>query len=250
METLSFWQFYLQALLRTFEFPDNLLGIIAIVFLLIKLIPPKWESFWRESKLNNIYQWAKKYSLHIFAVLILIAVVYAPYGIYKDRVKEINQMLEEHRPILTVEPVFDGNGIDYDEELRIAIFTMQEVITNVGDRPAYQTRCQIAMAPLDEPEKYSKLNEAYHANPIHSGINQIIVQSYQGSYSLRDDWGLIMAYVRIEYSNEPSGGTFYQDEYWIAVTIRFDLGESQFTWPKSEWIELHRPYIEELLQDD
>lgn len=90
METLAWLQYYWQAILKALEFPNNILGIIGIVILLLKLVPPKFENLWRESKMNKYYLWIKKHSLIIFGILVLITLIYAPYGMYQQNQKQMS----------------------------------------------------------------------------------------------------------------------------------------------------------------
>ena len=106
----------------------------------------------------------------------------------------------------------------------------------------------MAIAPLDEPEKYKEVYEESLVNPIYQNIKQIIQFDYKGNYSLRNDQGIVMVYLRMEYSNTKEGELYEPEETWMAVTIRFDIGELQFTTPEEEWIETHRPYVQQLLE--
>ncbi|MFC1971732.1 hypothetical protein ACFLV0_07440 [Chloroflexota bacterium] len=45
--------------------------------------------------MNKGYEWIKKNSLKIFVVIVIFALVYTPYGMYKETQAQMNTVLED-----------------------------------------------------------------------------------------------------------------------------------------------------------
>jgi len=46
------------------------------------------------------------------------------------------------------------------------------------------------------------------------------------------------------------GGNIYSEYLWATIAIRFDKNNIQFEWVKEEWKNLHKPYVQELLDKE
>jgi len=230
----------------------------------------RFKLFWTTSP----YRWS------LLLIILLLWVFNAQYELYKDKVDEmlelenskntqitvleaqatelsiqitelnnrIEELEEDHRPNLTIEPVILDNIVD--EGYRYTEFKVDVVINNIGDRPAHQFKMYVAATPLDTPDKHNEIKEKILGNPIYPNIKQIIQFDYKGNYSLRDDWGIVMVCLRMEYSDTREGELYEPEETWVAVTMRFDIGEFWCITPEPEWIEQHKIYVDKLFQDD
>jgi len=138
------------------------------------------------------YEKVRVISIILFALMVIAGIIRAPYVMYQETQSELQEYIVDHRPRLTIEPMFDGNGVTVYLNEQGAEFGMAHEINNIGALPAFETRIYTAMAPLDKPEEYFLTPVAYQSNAIHNGIPQIIEESYHGQYSIRDQKGLIM----------------------------------------------------------
>ncbi|GEM_PF-5814524 len=265
MENLGLWQFYWQSLLKALEFPNNLLGIIAIIFLAIKIVPTKHIDRWKETSMSKVYERVKGVSLYIFVILIVLSLIYAPYGMYRDSQQEANTRItnltnqinklnsdlivatDQYRPILTLDPAFTLNPM-IDETHSTANVTIKIKVNNIGERPAYQISAVLYAAPLGNPQQAQKYDNIYNNNPVYKGTQNNIVIDHVGYFTKTGNMGTIIFYIYIKWNNSPVGetGKWYHDPYWFLFNIDLQSKTVTLNPPTPELISYFEPYIKDL----
>ena len=213
------------------------------------------------------YQYVKKYSLYAFIFLVVVGLVYAPYGLYKEKMEEMNikysdvqeklieaqgeirLLKQEHRPILTIDTAFKEGTAAVDTNRQLTSFTLKVNFINLGDRAAYQTQVRAFGSPLFEPDKIYVYPDLYLYNPIYAGTDSYAEVDYIGNYSIQNDKGLVLLYFHLKYSDKAENGDWHEDEYWYTPTFGFT--DKKYSMQQiinlNQWINFYRPYVDKIL---
>ncbi len=186
--------------------------------------------------------------LIIFIILMPLSVILTSYNLYQDNQKELNKLSEEHRPILTVDGVFATDKTTaVDKEHQTTKFTLALNFSNLGDRAAYQTKIISFSSPLAQLDKISRYPDLYIANPIYAGTKSFAELDYTGYYTPQGNYGVVLIYINLQYSNQPQNGTWHQDEYWLAPTMDFSINKYTMRSLDLQWVNIYKPYIDKQL---
>ena len=129
--------------------------------------------------------------------------------------------LESGRPNMTI-----GNRIKASTSIRESELDilLKILFRNAGTKPAYQAIFKLGIAPAQEPRAFWSLPNETTANPIDPDTDlefgrdiTLRQKTEQDSYGNRKILGAKewLIYSAIKYSDSPSGGKWYEDEWWF-----------------------------------
>lgn len=212
-----------------------------------KMIWDKFKNFWRSSP----YRWV------VVLLIISIWIFNAQYGLYKEKQNQIldlqnktDMIQEEHRPIIKIDATFK-EGTEVDTSKSATKYTLNVNLVNLGDRAGYQTKVLAFASPIFEPDKIHIYPEFNLINPIFAEDTGYGELAYIGNYSIQGDYGIVLMYIYLKYSNQPDGGTWYEEEFWLTPTIEFNT--KKITMEQNinlaQWIKMYRPYVDNMLSE-
>lgn len=129
--------------------------------------------------------------------------------------------LESGRPKMTL-----GNRIKASTSIRESDMDilLRLLFRNAGTKPAYQVIFKVGVAPAQEPQAFCGLPNETTANPIDPDTDLEYGRDITlRQKSERDNYGTFhivgakewLIYSAIKYSDSPSGGKWYEDEWWF-----------------------------------
>jgi len=216
---MDFFKYIFDLLGTTFFNPDGWLysvfGWLTALWILVIFAMPKLEK-----KMNkSVLVWVKHHRQLILVFLILASIVVSAYTIQ-------NNIDRPNRPLLTLAKSTTVS-ILVDEEQQTTSGNIDFNITNIGGSAAYQTLTRICYAPASKPQNIYQYPDLTGTNPIQpqdmvivpTGITQAFTKSNSTMMVESDTW---YVYYQIKYSDSPTNGKWYSDEYWFA--LEFNTG--------------------------
>jgi hypothetical protein len=217
--------FYWEWLRLSFSMPfaiAEIIGFIAtILFGIIVWKRPIWEG-----KLKNL-PW--QIPLVVLIGGFVVGAIVAPYNIYKDKQNEASnlqiefeQYREQHRPTLVLDT--DNIKVNDNKEEQLVVISMDFIVKNIGDRPAYQTRFRLCAAPAKVPNEIDSISDVNDTNPLYEGLPLRAPFEYTMNYIIQNDKPIVISnalfiYIDLKYSDAANGGNWYEQPFWLA----FDL---------------------------
>lgn len=162
---------------------------------------------------------------------------------------EVEQAKQIFRPILTIDTKIEEGSVIVNEQTQKVEFTLEHAIRNWGNRPAFQTLVRGFTSPLTDTNGIRALQPIKQVNPVlGTSSNDLIHQTYGGSYSLQGKQGQVILYMRLDYSDSPNGGELYEVPYWWVFTINTEDKQASIQSVSQDWINLYSNYADKMFQ--
>jgi hypothetical protein len=239
----SMGAYWLDWFISIFKYPLWIFQVIAFILTLSKFIPDKLYKRWN-NRIKNLINIIKKYALYILLGLVLLGIILAPISMYNNEQNKSQQIYQEHRPILNIEPIGATTGIDINAQSIHTVFYIN--VENRGDRGAYQTLINGFCAPINDPSKIAKSENESLINPIIQGANMTLPFTYSGLYSTIENMAIVLIYIRVKYNNSPEQGIWNQDEFWFSININLSNSQVGIAQVEQKWIDIYKPYVDKI----
>lgn len=214
---MDFIKYVFNLFITAFWNPDNqfysFIGWFTTIYTLVTFGVPKMKHW--EKKISTRL---KQYRVLILGVLIFISLVLSAYTLQSNK-----NIAMEHRPILNIGKSTEISTSE-DEIKEIATFNITFHIENAGDRAAYQFFSRICFAPESRLQNILSYDDLIETNPIQPHEEDLVPVGIDQSFR-KSDGTLVVGsetwfiYYLLKYSDAPTGGNWYSDEYWFALSL-------------------------------
>lgn len=157
-----------------------------------------------------------------FAVFVLLTA----WGAW-DRnqiIHALEQQLAERRPEITIGKSL-GASTNVDDNAKVVNLVARLRFHNVGNRPAYQFRMRTGYARVERPNEFVVKPNLENPNRLDAGgevgpdleLSMPFVDKEGGGRAVPTKE--ILIYVGVRYSDKPTGGSYWEEDFWFVYVL-------------------------------